>query len=298
MAQPELFHYPNVGKRFPFRITDVQLQFDGHLVKPHWHDHIEFIKIVKGRVSVTLDQDQFEAGENEIVFINSRQIHSIRSLSGQSVRINGIIFDKFFVTNFLEGFDSMHTYHLFVNTGIRSGRQSFSPCQPIWSELNDCMEIAKNEFAGKQHCYEMAIKSSIYRIVTAVIRYFLQQGTGNARSRGCRAGQKLVLIRSVMDYIEEHIAETITIEDLCKVIHISPNYLSRIFKELNGVTITRFLTSTRIHLAKQMLADRVLTVTEISEKTGFCNIHYFGKKFKEETGFSPSEFRSKVKRLE
>lgn len=211
MAQPGLFHYPNVGKRFPFRITDVQLQFDGHLVKPHWHDHIEFIKIMKGSVSVTLDQDQFEAGENEIVFINSRQIHSIRSLSGQHVRINGIIFDKFFVTNFLEGFDSMHAYQLFFNTGIRSGRQSFSPVHPIWSELNECMELAKNEFSGKQHCFEMAIKSSIYRIVTAVIRYYLQQGIGNAGAGDTWAGHRLDLIRSVMDYIVEHMADTIRI---------------------------------------------------------------------------------------
>lgn len=74
--------------------------------------------------------------------------------------------------------------------------------------------------------------------------------------------------------------------------------MSRIFKEVNGVTITRYLTSTRIHLAKQLLASRELTITEISEKTGFCNIHYFGKKFKEETGYSPSEFRSKVQRFD
>ncbi|WP_158606907.1 AraC family transcriptional regulator [Paenibacillus ginsengarvi] len=298
MAQPELLDHPAVGKRFPFRVTDVSIQFDGHLVKPHWHDHIELVKVVKGRVLVTLDQDQFEAGEEDIVFINSRQIHSIRSLTDRQDRINGIIFDKFFVTNFLEGFDSMHACHLFVSAGACSGRLSISPGDPIWSDLNEGMEAAKHEFNGKRLCYEMAIKSSIYRILTAVIRSYWQPGAPIAGAIAGRNEHKLSLIRPALNYIEEHIAEPVSVDVLCKASNVSPNYLSRLFKEVVGVTITRYLTSTRIHLAKRMLAGRELTVTEIAERSGFCNIHYFGKKFKEETGFSPSEFRSNVKKLE
>ena len=96
MTLPQAEVVPHTRERFPFRVIDVSKINKSYLVPPHWHEHIELIKIVEGKVRVTIDHESFTAQRDEIIFINSRRVHSVTSLSGDDVRLQGMIFDPFF----------------------------------------------------------------------------------------------------------------------------------------------------------------------------------------------------------
>lgn len=273
---------PSVGKRFPFRMSDVTRSVDGYIVSPHWHDHLEFIKVVKGPVSVTLDNKTFPAEPGDIVYVNSRQLHAVRVTPGNPARVKGMIFDRLFVTNLLEGFETRQLYSLFVRTNripnpIRSS-------DPMWAELNRELDLADAEYARKDICYEMTIKSSIYRMLATLMRHFARQTPSLEKDD--------LSLRPALEYIEERYAERLTLEQLGKLTGRSASRFSRLFKEVTGFTFTDYVTNTRIGMAKQMLATSQWTITEIAEKTGFCNVHYFGKVFKEATGVSPLQFKN------
>lgn len=275
-------HDPSVGKRFPFRMADVVPNRYGYLVNTHWHDHLEFIKIVKGRALITLDNQSFTAVEGDIIYINSRQVHTLQSLSGTESRIKGMIFDRLFITNLLEGFETRHLYSLFIGSGHR--HNLFSSNHPLWPELNACIEISDREFADKDICYEMAIKSSIYRMVTAMLRHFKQEVLPLSNN--------YAPIRPVLDYIETHFSERLALGELAALVNMSPSHFCRTFKEMIGVTLTQYITNVRINNAKQLIVNQEWTIGEIAEKTGFCNIHYFGRVFKKTTGVSPLQFKN------
>jgi YesN/AraC family two-component response regulator len=55
--------------------------------------------------------------------------------------------------------------------------------------------------------------------------------------------------------------------------------------------LTEHITAVRIRRAKNMLASRTLSVADIAENTGFCDVQYFGKLFKRETGVSALQFK-------
>ncbi|MFK7692057.1 AraC family transcriptional regulator [Paenibacillus sp. HJGM_3] len=291
MADPGQRIDPSVGKRFPFRTSNVSKVINGYMVRPHWHDHLEFIKVIGGQILVTLDNQTFSAQTGDIIYVNSGQIHSVKPRTGDA-RIIGIIFDKFFITNFLEGFETKQIYTMFIN--IKQRQWLFSPEHSLWGELNACIQASYEENDLRDVCYELAIKSYIYRIMTAVIRYFDKQNYTERSRSSSAAIHNFASLRPVLDYIEEHYAKSIYLADLCQLVNMSPYHFSRTFKKWTGMTVPDYINLTRINMAKKMMIENEFSITEISEKIGFCNTHYFGKVFKNTTGVSPSHFRNKI----
>lgn len=284
MISMELKHDPSVGKRFPFKMSNVRTPKGRYLVSPHWHEHLEFIRIVRGRVLVTLDNQSFYANASDIIYVNSKQIHSVQITGeGEKPWIQGMIFDRMFVTNLLEGFETRQIYNLFVRT---SREQSFiGRPHPLSRELEDCIRTADTEYSERDIGYEMAIKSCIYRMITAMLRHYKRQLQQPVEA-------DLNVLRPVLEYIEERFAERLSVAELSRIANMSVSHFSRTFKQMTGVTFTDYLTATRINIAKHLLVTGQWTITEIAEKTGFCNIHYFGKVFKESTGVSPLQFKN------
>ena len=102
-----------------------------------------------------------------------------------------------------------------------------------------------------------------------------------------------LLVRSVLAYISENMGGQIKVEDIAKVVHLSPWHLSRTFKRLEGRNLMDCVRDLRIERAKDLLVAGELSVTEISLAVGFEHAGYFATCFKRVTGISPSEYRKK-----
>jgi len=98
-------------------------------------------------------------------------------------------------------------------------------------------------------------------------------------------------VRQVIEYLQEHYNQDLTLDDVARKVHISPSHLSRLFKDELGMTIIDYLTDIRIAAAKQMLENSDLMVKEIAEKVGYQEASYFTRVFKKNTGVSPAEYR-------
>lgn len=94
-------------------------------------------------------------------------------------------------------------------------------------------------------------------------------------------------------YIEENFTADLSLENLAKQIGISPYYLSKLFKELEGINYIDYLTKLRIGYAKKELAESEKSIKEICCDTGYSDPNYFSRIFKKWTGITPTEFREK-----
>lgn len=101
-------------------------------------------------------------------------------------------------------------------------------------------------------------------------------------------------IRKVIEYIDDNYKEKITVPTLAKTVHLHPNYLSRIFKEYMGCSISSHINNKRISVAKKMLAETDKTVESIAAATGFYDSHHLQKCFKLYTGITPTDYKSKL----
>jgi len=93
-------------------------------------------------------------------------------------------------------------------------------------------------------------------------------------------------------YLEDHYQEDISLDMLSAQFRRTPEYLCGIFKAATGETISHCLRRIRIHRAKVLLMERPDDdIREISEACGFHSVSYFGKVFREATGFTPQGYR-------
>ena len=107
-----------------------------------------------------------------------------------------------------------------------------------------------------------------------------------------RAAESAGLEKEMILFLEDHFREDISLDMLAEQFRRTPEYLCGIFKAATGETISHYLRRVRIHRAKVLLMEQPdASLREISEACGFHSLSYFGKVFREATGFTPQGYR-------
>lgn len=96
-------------------------------------------------------------------------------------------------------------------------------------------------------------------------------------------------VRTVKDYIREHIGDPLDVATLARLVHLSPDYFAKMFKKECQITLMDYIIQQRMFLAKELLTMTDMSVAQISEKTGYMNYSYFSKAFRKYYGMSPRE---------
>ena len=104
-------------------------------------------------------------------------------------------------------------------------------------------------------------------------------------------------VARICQYVEEHLAEELYAERIAEAMEYHPKYLSRIFREKMGLTLTDYICQARIERAKHLLLTTSLSVAEVGEQTGFESRTTFFRSFKKLEGISPTEYRKSQGRV-
>lgn len=105
--------------------------------------------------------------------------------------------------------------------------------------------------------------------------------------------QKRKLIEEIMQYVERHIEQKITLKEVAAHFDFTPNYLGFLFKEETGTHFSDFLNERRMRRTCELLNDPTLRIYEIAERMGYKNIIYFNRQFKQIMQMTPGEYRKK-----
>lgn len=96
------------------------------------------------------------------------------------------------------------------------------------------------------------------------------------------------------NYIQEHFREKIGREEIAASVFLAPNYLSKIFRENEGMTLREYINSCRVEEAKRLIVSTGYSMSDIALEVGFDNIPYFFTVFKKKTGMTPDAWRQRV----
>ena len=155
-------------------------------------------------------------------------------------------------------------------------------------------ELLSEKTAGRANVPSNLIKvvdpdtaSSYIKIMTICAHYLTMSNAMNSA--------KPTVAELAKEYISDNLDKRILISDICDALKCSKSTLLTTFKKQYGVTVNSYITETKLDLAKGLLYEGKMTISEIAEATGFSDQSYFSKVFSAKHGIPPSEYRSSIK---
>ena len=104
-------------------------------------------------------------------------------------------------------------------------------------------------------------------------------------------GAKRQNLQEIKDYLDAHYGEKITLDALAEQFYINKFYLTRVFKEQFGQTVTGYLMQLRITQAKRLLRFSDKNIETIAQECGMSDANYFSRIFKKVEGTTPGQYR-------
>ena len=145
------------------------------------------------------------------------------------------------------------------------------------------LEKMVREYSRKYLFYDLKISGIFTDVLTSCIRakHVSPDGAGRAR------------VEEILKYVYTHSDEGLTNISLAERFGFHPNYVSTLVKSYTGIPLHRYLLTVRLSRAAELITQTELSVKEVAEASGFCDIYYFSRYFKSAFGISPSEYRRK-----
>lgn len=229
-----------------------------------------FFTVISGSGTLIYDGKKYDLKKGDMVFIDCRKPYSHTTDSN----LWSLRWCHFY------GPTLSFVYEKYVERG---GRPTFRPEEtaPFLSTLDSLYKLA----SGSDYIRDMRINEELNRLCTLLMEQSWHP------EEATTAPKKLSVVE-VKEYLEQHYAEKITLDELSTRFFINKYYLTRVFKEQFGQSITAYLTSLRITHAKQLLRFSEKSVEEIGLECGLGQLHYFSRVFKEVEGVPPSIYRS------
>lgn len=152
-----------------------------------------------------------------------------------------------------------------------------------WSYIGDYFADGVRESAGQKLGYDKIITAHAILIISHVLRA-LSEGTSKDFQP-----EKPTLINSLIEHIEGHLDEKLTLDEVAAHFYISRGTVNKLFRESMDTSFYRFVTQRRLILAK-VLINEGEAMESVAAKCGFSDYSTFYKAFKKEYGISPREF--------
>ena len=276
----------NLHTDFPYLVLNVE----GNRSYPlnpgfrvmHWHEDLQFIYVLEGSICVkTLEEEEIiSAGEG--IFINKNVVHLVEQVS--SCRYKSFLFPEHFISFYPITPAAKLTSSITDNSGISLVvlYESQSWCHSALDILRSLVDLEEN----KDDLYP-------YSVLTNLVQLWHTMLKNASSATSSPVTKSTIRMRDMLQYIETHFSEDISLDALSKSASISKSEALRCFKDTMQTTPFKYLMDLRLSKAARLLTESDLPISEIASITGFNQQSYFGKCFKEKMGCSPSEFRSK-----
>ncbi|MBQ9824074.1 MAG: response regulator [Solobacterium sp.] len=119
----------------------------------------------------------------------------------------------------------------------------------------------------------------------------LQEAMTRASAYGQVIKEEEDIISPVTNYIREHLSEKISREQLADLVYLHPDYLTHVFKEKTGLSLSAYILKERLKQSKNLLRNTDKSINTIALDCGFSDASYFTRIFRRETGISPRQYR-------
>jgi AraC-like DNA-binding protein len=272
----ETVNYPGGSTNRIWR-NDLAVNFENH-----WHTAMEIILPVENSYTVNIDNISYHLNVGDILVIPPGRLHELIAPSTGERFI--YLFDISILSK-LAGFASLHPL---LNQPLLITSVTYPKI--FETEYNLLLQI-RNKYFSTNNFIELTIYSLL-------IEFFVQLGVNHYSSdfqnpyiRLNKQSEYIEKFNAVLDYIDNHYMEDITMDSVAKSAGFSKFHFARLFKQYTNTTFYDYLSYKRIKIAQNLLSRPELSITEIAFRSGFSTLSTFNRIFKKLVKCTPTEYR-------
>nr|WP_295258706.1 AraC family transcriptional regulator [uncultured Blautia sp.] len=273
---------------FPMTVNHDDLwSFEGKNVPIHWHNDLEINLIREGEAVFQVYQKSYRVRTGEGFLLNRNVPHSCSSPGNEHVRYSTILVRPDFLYGDFGSDVERKCFQPFL-------QNSAIPCihltgfdengKEILQKLNQVEEA----FDRKRFCYELKIKGLLCEAFAVILYGHRQELTKFVPANL----QELERLEKMLNYLNMHFTEVISLQDLADQVHLSREVCCRLFKKMTGKTITGYLEEYRANKSFSLVQSGQYSMTQITEMVGFSNPSRFASAFRKRFGCNPGEYHS------
>lgn len=273
---------------FPMTVNHDDLwSFEGKNVPIHWHNDLEINLIREGEAVFQVYQKSYRVRTGEGFLLNRNVPHSCSSPGNEHVRYSTILVKPDFLYGDFGSDVERKCFQPFL-------QNSAIPCiyltgfdengKEILQKLNQVEEA----FDRKRFCYELKIKGLLCEAFAMILYGHRQELTKFVPANL----QELERLEKMLNYLNMHFTEVISLQDLADQVHLSREVCCRLFKKMTGKTITGYLEEYRVNKSFSLVQSGQYSMTQITEMVGFSNPSRFASAFRKRFGCNPGEYNS------
>lgn len=158
------------------------------------------------------------------------------------------------------------------------------PADPVISQIAATLQRTLSNQAAGSRLYADAMSNAL---ATHLVYHYCAHSREPTAFSG-RLSQ--VQLKRVTEYIDEHIAQNLSLAELASVVALSPFHFARLFKSSVGVAPHQYHIRCRVNCAKQLLLKRELSIAQIAYAVGFASQSHLNYHFKRIVGLTPTAF--------
>ena len=274
---------------FPYLASRAELDFYHELFVPwHWHNAIELFYMESGGLKYYTPHQNlaFPAGSAGMVNVNVLHKTQVQTNTKNNIQLLHI-----FDTQLLAGAHGSLIEQKYIAPIVTAPQIELIALSPNEPEQAAVIDLIRAAFAISEEDlgYEFKIREALSRIWIEL----LQLCAPVLKEKSQAADMTTDKVKGMMAYIHEHYAEKISIRELASAVFLSERECYRVFQNHLHMTPVDYIRSYRIQIACQMLAESRMPITEVGIACGMGNSSYFGKIFREVTGYTPRQYRCK-----
>lgn len=271
----------------PFSIYKGTMSPSFPSIAVHWHEEIEVIIVLDGNCNYRIDLDSFTINKGDILIVDSQKLHSLSVISDKTMIWASFVFNM----NMLKSSNTDGALLKYIAPILNHKhelpiiiKESFPGYNKLFNVIEDIMYC----YYEKDIAYELELKSLLFHFFSLLYKNNLIEKQKNKNMLTVNTTDK---IKIVLNYINEHYFEDISISTLSNLCNYSEYHFMRFFKKNIGLTCVQYINNYRLEKASILLTSSNNTIMDISLEVGFDNLSYFNKLFKRKYNLTPKEFR-------
>ncbi len=262
------------------------MQLDHHYIErsfqPHWHEFYELFLITEGS-GTHLRNGQVELiRPDALALLTPLDLHGFRAVDDcDGLRLTNVVFTAAAVTDGvaqMAGEASRTVLHLSAEQ--RDG-------------LVPELDRLDRELTDRNVGWRVAARGTLERILVDVRRWAGDPPPAPGGRLPLPSEPISAPIRAALAVLEDEFAHSMTLGEVAARVHLSPAYLSDLFRREVGQPLSVYRRELRLRRAASLLAGTDLPVTEVCHRAGFVNPAHFARAFREAIGVSPSAYRER-----